>query len=61
MFVIPLLATAWILVLGPGTIEKGIPAINEKGAKPALEKALEERKPYDASSLKGNLGNFGNE
>lgn len=57
MFVIPLFATAWILVLGPGTIEKGIPAINAKGFKPAIEQALKEGKPLKVSKT----GNFGND
>jgi hypothetical protein len=61
MFVIPFFATAWILVLGPGTIEKGIPAINEKGFKPAAEAAWEGRTHYDATSLKGTVGNYGND
>jgi hypothetical protein len=56
----PVLAL-WILFAGPGVIEGGADAVAAKGLKPALVAAWDERQPYDSSSLKGKLGNYGNE
>jgi hypothetical protein len=60
MFPLFFFSALWIGVLGPGINEHGIKAVQDKGAKPAFEAAWEGRKPYDALSLKGTLGNFGN-
>lgn len=49
-----LIFTGIILTAGPGHIEGGFAAIEEKGAKAALEATIEEA---DASSLTGNYGN----
>lgn len=53
--------TCWIVAIGPGHIEGGFKAIDDKGLKPALEQAWKERESYDSSSLKGKLGNYGND
>lgn len=50
-----------ILVAGPGHNEGGFKAIEQKGFKPAVEKAWEDREAYDSGTLKGTLGNYGND
>lgn len=54
MFVQFLIILGMIVVAGPGHIEGGFEAIQEKGVKAALEQAWDEK---DSSTLKGNYGN----
>ena len=54
MFVKFLIFASIIGVAGPGHNEGGFEAIKQKGAKAAIETAIEEA---DASTLTGNYGN----
>lgn len=51
MLVIFMCAMMAIGVTGPGYIEGGFDAINEKGTKEALSTAWKEREPLDYSKL----------
>jgi len=53
MFVKFFIFAAIIGTAGPGHNEGGFEAIAEKGAKPAIEAAISQRKPLDYSKLNG--------